>query len=260
MSKLIFIASFAYLLSTALLFARMKGYQLPWARNISLGLVILASIIHGALLWGTLLDDSNIQMGLGVSLSLAGWLSTLLVIISSIKKPMESLGIIVFPLSLLSLWLTPLLPPPHLLAMGIGIHALASLIAYTLLGLAAAQAALIIFQEKRLRERKWHGLLGALPPLALMEQTLLEWLVASFVTLSFALLSGAIFVDNMIAQHLAHKTFFSVISWLLLAILIWGHIKHGWRGQRAARLVLWGYAMIVLGYAGSQFVIEVVLA
>ncbi|OYZ09224.1 MAG: hypothetical protein B7Y29_01020, partial [Thiotrichales bacterium 16-46-22] len=134
MSKLIFIASFAYLLSSALLFARMKGYQLPWARNFSLGLVILASIIHGFLLWGTLLDDSSIQMGLGVSLSLAGWLSTILVIVSSIKKPMESLGIVVFPLSLISLWLAPMLPPPHLLAMGIGIHALASLIAYTLLG------------------------------------------------------------------------------------------------------------------------------
>jgi len=260
MSKLIFIASFGYLASSALLLARMKGYQLPWARSLSLALVTMASMIHGILLWTTFLDNSTIHMGLGISLSLAGWLSTLLVIISSIKKPMESLGIILFPLSIISLWLTPLLPPPHVLAMGIGIHALASLIAYTLLGLAAAQAALIIFQENRLRERKWHGLLGALPPLALMEQTLYEWLIASFITLSFALLSGAVFVDNMVAQHIAHKTFFSVVSWLLLATLIWGHIQYGWRGQRAARLVLWGYAMIVLGYAGSQFVIEVLLA
>ncbi|MCI4411663.1 MAG: cytochrome c biogenesis protein CcsA [Thiotrichales bacterium] len=260
MSKLIFIASIAYIISSGLLIANMRGYRPKWGKWAVMLLATLASGIHGALLWSTFLDDSVIHMGLGVSLSLAGWLSAVLVIASSLQKPMESLGVIIFPVALASLWLAPILPPPHILAFGIGLHVIASLIAFTLLGLAAAQAALILFQEKRLRERKWHGLLGALPPLALMEVTLFEWLVASFIMLSFALITGAIFVDNLLAQHLAHKTLFTLLSWLLLAILIWAHYKYGWRGQKAARLVLWGYGLLVLGYAGSQFVLEVVLA
>jgi len=260
MNKLILLASFAYLLSSGLLLARLKGYRFEATRPITLVLVSIAILIHGVLLWGTILDDTGIHIGLGISLSLAGWLSALLVIASSISKPMEPLGMIVFPLSLIGLWLPAWLPPPRLLESGIGIHVILSLIAFTLIGLAAAQAALLMVQEKRLRDRQWQGLLGALPPLALMEKTLFEWLLAGFILLGLALFTGALFVENLFAQHLAHKTLFSMMTWILLAGLLWGRHQLGWRGQRAARITLWGYALLVLGYAGSQFVLEVILS
>ncbi len=260
MNKLILLASFAYLLSSGLLLARLKGYRFEATRIITIVSASIAALIHGILLWGTLLDESGIHIGLAVSLSLAGWLSAILVIASSISKPMESLGMIIFPLSLIGLWLPAWLPPPHLLAHGIGLHVILSLIAFTLIGLAAAQALLLRIQEKRLRDRQWQGLLGALPPLALMEKTLFEWLFAGFVLLSFALITGMLFVDDLLSQHLAHKTVFSIMTWLLLAGLLWGHHKLGWRGQRAAHITIWGYGFLVLGYAGSQFILEVILA
>jgi ABC-type uncharacterized transport system permease subunit len=260
MNKLILLASFAYLLSSGLLLARLKGYRFDATRTVALISASLAAMIHGILLWATILDESSIHIGLGISLSLAGWLSAILVIGSSLTKPMESLGMVIFPLSLLGLWLPAWLPPPHLLEAGIGLHVILSLIAFTLIGLAAAQAALLMVQEKRLRDHQWQGLLGALPPLALMEKTLFEWLFAGFISLSFALLTGVFFIDNLLAQHLAHKTVFSIMTWLLLATLLWGHHKLGWRGQRAARITLWGYGLLVLGYAGSQFILEVVLS
>lgn len=260
MNKLILLASFAYLLSSGLLLARLKGYRFEATRPITLVLISFATLIHGVLLWGTILDETGIHIGLGISLSLAGWLSAILVIASSLNKPMESLGMIIFPLSLISILLPSWLPPPHLLEAGIGLHVILSLIAFTLIGLAAAQASLLMVQEKRLRDRHWQGLLGALPPLALMEKTLFEWLLAGFILLGFALITGALFVDNLFAQHLAHKTLFSIMTWLMLATLLWGHHKLGWRGQRAARITLWGYGLLVLGYAGSQFVLEVVLS
>lgn len=260
MNKLIFIASFAYLLSSALLFLRMKGHRHDLARPIILISAALATLIHGTFLLGTILHDNGIAIGLGMTLSMAGWLSALLVISSSIHKPMESLGLFVFPLSLITLWLPAWLPPPKVLDHGLGLHVMLSLIAFTMIGMAAAQSALLNMQEQRLRERKWQGVLGALPPLALMEKTLFEWLTIGFITLSLALVTGAMFVDDLVAQHLAHKTAFSVMAWLLLATLLWGHFKLGWRGQRAAKLTLWGYGLLVLGYAGSQFVLEVILS
>ena len=259
MSKLILLASFGYLASTLLLLARMKGYWVTLPRAIPIVLASVATTIHGVLLWLTVIDTSGINIGLGVSLSLAGWLSALLVLASSMSKPMESLGLLIFPFSLITMWLTAILPPPHPLAHGIGIHVLSSLLAYTLLGLAAAQAALVMVQERRLKQRQWQGVFGALPALAVMERTLFEWLVAGFVLLSFALLTGVLYVDNFLGQHLAHKTLFTLATWVMVATLLIGHWRLGWRGQRAARLTLWGYAMLVVGFAGSQFVLEVLL-
>lgn len=147
MNKLILLASFAYLLSSGLLLARLKGYRFEATRPITLVLISFATLIHGVLLWGTILDETGIHIGLGISLSLAGWLSAILVIASSLNKPMESLGMIIFPLSLISILLPSWLPPPHLLEAGIGLHVILSLIAFTLIGLAAAQASLLMVQK-----------------------------------------------------------------------------------------------------------------
>jgi ABC-type uncharacterized transport system permease subunit len=93
-----------------------------------------------------------------------------------------------------------------------------------------------------------------------MEKTLFEWLLAGFIALSLALFTGILFIENLLAQHLAHKTLFSFATWSLLGLLLWGHHKLGWRGQRAASFTIWGYGFLVLGYAGSQFVLEVILS
>lgn len=259
MNKLIFLASFAYLVSGLILWLKTRQHLTYLPKQITLGLVAFASLIHAFLLWGTLLDTQSIQIGLGISLSLAGWLSALLLLISSLSKPVEVLGMFIFPFAMLSLWLPAWLPPPHPIDFGIGIHVLISLTAYTLLGLAAAQALLILIQEKRLKQKQWHGLLGSLPPLIDMERTHVEWLVVGFFMLSLALVTGAVYVDNLLAQHLAHKTLFTLLSWLLVAILLLGRWRFGWRGQRAAKLSLMGYGLLVIGFAGSQFVLEVLL-
>jgi ABC-type uncharacterized transport system permease subunit len=259
MNRFILLSTLGYLISSLLLYARMRGLHFRFSRPAVMITAAVACVVHGLLLMGTMIDETGVHIGLGVSLSLAGWLSAMLILASSVSKPVESLGLIIFPLSLIGLLLPAWLPPPHLLSHEIGVHVLLSLIAFTLIGLAAAQAALLMVQEKRLRDRQWQGVIGTFPPLALMERMQFEWLVAGFISLSLALVTGVLFVDNLVEQHLAHKALFTVLTWLLVAVLLWGHYRLGWRGQRAAQLTLWGYGLLVVGYAGSQFVLEVVL-
>ncbi|HSB96504.1 MAG TPA: cytochrome c biogenesis protein CcsA, partial [Spongiibacteraceae bacterium] len=56
-----------------------------------------------------------------------------------------------------------------------------------------------------------------------------------------------------------HKTVFSLISWLIFAILLWGHHRLGWRGHTAVRWTLAGFSLLVLAYFGSKFVLELML-
>jgi ABC-type uncharacterized transport system permease subunit len=258
-NKLIFLASFAYLASGIILWLRTRQYLTIVPKTLILAVSGGAIVIHGMLLWSTLLDSQGILMGLGVSLSLAGWLSAVLIVMSSLSKPVETLGMFIFPISMLTLWLPAWLPVPHLMDFSIGVHVMTSLVAYTLLGLAAAQALLILIQEKRLKLKQWNGVLGSLPPLIDMEKTHLEWLMAGFFMLSLALVTGLLYVEDLFAQHLAHKTLFSLLSWLLVASLLIGRWRLGWRGQKAAKLSLIGYGLLVIGFAGSQFVLEVLI-
>ncbi len=92
-----------------------------------------------------------------------------------------------------------------------------------------------------------------------MEAILFGTIWVGFGILSLAIFSGLIFVENIFAQHLAHKTTLAIIAWIIFAVLIAGRWKFGWRGRRAVYLTLGGFALLALAYFGSKLVLEVIL-
>ncbi|MFP3427679.1 cytochrome c biogenesis protein CcsA, partial [Pseudoalteromonas sp. SIMBA_162] len=75
-----------------------------------------------------------------------------------------------------------------------------------------------------------------------------------------SIISGTIYLDNMFAQHLAHKTVLSLGAWIIFAVLLFGHHVLGWRGQRAARWTLGGCLVLALAFFGTKFVLQVVFS
>jgi len=92
-----------------------------------------------------------------------------------------------------------------------------------------------------------------------LETLLFRSLTASFVLLTLALVTGVVFVENLLAQHLWHKTVLSFLSWLVLGALLFGRWRFGWRGQRAVRMTLTSMLLLLLAFFGSKFVLEVLL-
>jgi ABC-type uncharacterized transport system permease subunit len=58
---------------------------------------------------------------------------------------------------------------------------------------------------------------------------------------------------------LNHKIVFTLVSWAIFGALLTGRRLWGWRGRTALRLTLGGFALLLLGYVGSHFVLEVIL-
>jgi ABC-type uncharacterized transport system permease subunit len=139
------------------------------------------------------------------------------------------------------------------------LHILLSILAYSLLVIAALQAVLLAVQDHQLRNRHPGGLIRALPPLQTMETLLIQLIATGFVLLSLALLTGLFFLEDIFAQHLVHKTVLSLIAWGVFATLLWGHWRFGWRGRVAIRWTLGGFLFLMLAYFGSKLVLELLL-
>jgi ABC-type uncharacterized transport system permease subunit len=94
-----------------------------------------------------------------------------------------------------------------------------------------------------------------------MERVLFRFIGVSFVCLSLTLISGIGFSEAIFGQpmRLDHKTIFTVLAWLVLAVLLAGRWLRGWRGRVALRWTMVSFALLLLGYVGSRFVLEVVL-
>ena len=124
----------------------------------------------------------------------------------------------------------------------------------------ALLAVLLALQERALRRRRVDSsLIRALPPLTLMETLMFRMIATGFVFLSLTLLSGVLFIDNLFAQHLVHKTILSIVAWLIFGTLLFGRWRWGWRGSRAVNLTLIGMSVLLLAFFGTKFVLEVVL-
>ena len=174
---------------------------------------------------------------------------------------MRALGVVVFPLAALALggYQAYGHVPPEPLGWRLQLHAWTALLAYATLAIAALLALMLWLQERGLRRREFHRWLRALPPLVELETLLFRTIGVGFVLLTATLLTGALFVENMFAQHLAHKTVLSVLSWLAFGGLLLGRWRYGWRGAVAVRWTLAAMALLVLAFFGSKFVLELVL-
>ncbi len=78
-----------------------------------------------------------------------------------------------------------------------------------------------------------------------------------FLTLS--LVSGFVFIEDLFAQHLVHKTVLAIVAWVTFSSLLVGKIKYGWRGQTAVKWTLAGFILLLLAYFGSKLVLELIL-
>ena len=138
-------------------------------------------------------------------------------------------------------------------------HILLSMAAAALLLAAAVTALVLVFLDRRLRMRRVAHLSTVLPPLDALEKVMFRLIGTGFVILTLALLTGFVFVTDLHAQHLEHKTILSCIAWVLFGVLLIGRVRYGWRGRPAVLWTLSGFGFLILSYFGSKFVLEYLL-
>lgn len=223
----------------------------------ALGAVSLHAATH-LLAWR---QSGGADLHFFAALSLVGLGMAALTTLVGASGRMAALGVMVFPLAALMLvgyhayGHTP--APP--LDWRLQLHAWFALLAYATLAVAALLALMLLLQERALRRREFHRWLRALPPLVELETLLFRTIAVGFILLTATLLTGIVFVENLFAQHLVHKTTLSVLSWLAFGGLLAGRWRYGWRGATAVRWTLAAMALLILAFFGSKFVLELVL-
>lgn len=247
--------------TTAYLFA---AWQAARGQDRAVTLIVLSTalLLHGGSLVLSV-QAAQGRLGLSQALSLLTWQSALLLALLTQVAALRPLRTAIYPLAaagmlLAALWPTPTGgPAPH--DWRIALHAALSIFAAGLLTLAAAQALALDLLDRLLHKPEQLARVLRMPPMQASEDWLFQLIGAGFFVLSLALLSGIIFLDDLFAQHLVHKTVLSITAWLIFAALLLGRRRWGWRGKRAVRIALSGYGVLLLAYFGSKLVLELIL-
>lgn len=218
------IALMLHTLSLVLLFLEKDGFDF-----LTIGMLI--AVIGNCLLW-----FSNRNKDLSLLLAVAFPLGAALIVLNALS-PWE-------------------LQELHSQSIGTSAHILIASVAYSLFTAACGVGILLALQEYQLKHHHLKQLLRV-PPLQVLEKLMFEFIWVAFILLTITIITGFYFIDDMFAQKLVHKTFFTLASWLVFAGLISGRYWLGWRGQLAVKLTLSGFVLLMLGYFGSKIVIQI---
>ncbi len=232
--------------------------------NIATGALALLTIAaHGLILYQHIITREGMNLGFYHAFSLMSWVVAVIIILIGSFRPMGNLAIIFFPLAALSLLLESTLPGAYIISdpasVGLRMHILLSVSAYGLLAIATVQSIILAFQERQLRERQAMKVMNILPPMQTMEAFLIQVLSIGFFLLSLSLATGLMFIHDIFEQHLSHKVVFSILAWLIFAVVLWGRWSRGWRGRKLIHWTLGGFISLLLAYFGSKLVLEIIL-
>ncbi len=233
----------------------------PWERAA----IAVALAIHAGGLHDALFTEAGMRFSFSFALSRMMWLAVLIYWLESFMARMEGMQPMVLPLAAACSILPVIFPNVHLVAhaqaTGFKLHFLTAMLAYSLLTLSALHAIFMGFTEQALHKRSMKRSLASLPPLLTMESLLFKMLLIGFVLLTLTVGSGVFFSEALFGKPMSldHKTLFAFASWGIFATLLIGRHAWGWRGKRALRWTLAGFALLILAYVGSRFVAEVIL-
>ncbi len=228
-------------------------------RRTALATGAVAVLLHFVVLFS--IHRGAVDLHFYAALSLVSAVIAGLTLLVNVVRPVAALGIILFPLAGLFLAVDEFIAPPTApfpLDWQIGLHVIIALLAYSVLAIAAVLALLLATQESALRTRRLGTWARALPPLTQTESLMFKLIGTGFALLTLTLLSGALFINNLRAQHQAHIAVLSLIAWIMFGVLLFGRWRWGWRGHRAVRLTLTGMLILLLAFFGSKFALEMV--
>lgn len=226
-------------------------------------LLSLVLLLHGGLVYESVLGRGVIALGFGNSLSTIAWLTAVIYWTTSHRAPLIRIQAWVTVFAAMAVLLPLIFPNAHAIpnsdALALRAHLVVSLLAYSLFAIAALHAVLMTTLEKKLH--RGAALSGGVPPLLTLEAVLFKTLMVGFVLLTLTVFSGVVFSEELFGKPLqfTHKIVFAMLSWGVFGGLLLGRHFRGWRGRMALYWTLTGFVLLLFAYVGTQFVLEVLL-
>ena len=197
------------------------------------------------------------------SLTLLAWLTVVLYIVLFYKFRLTVLGAFLAPLALFFVVVASLMPgeivplSPVLATYWLPIHVTLAVLGNAFFALASLFGVMYLIQDHYLKSRKLGGLYFVLPSLDLLDELNYRCLSYGFPLLTLGIMTGAIWSEYAFGTYWMwkHRQVWSIITWLLYAILLHGRMTSGWRGRVSATFSVLAFGVLLC----SSFIIYFLL-
>ena len=198
------------------------------------------------------------------TLLLAGWAISGVFILLQYKYNLKILGVYASPLVLLTVIFAALLPKESVQVQNLFnnfwliFHIISIFIGEAIFALACGIGILYLLQEHEIKTKNHGFFFKRLPSLELLDSTGYACIIAGFTLLTIGLVTGMIYAKLIWGKFWSWdpKEVWSVVSWLLYAVLLHQRITIGFRGRRAAIMAIIGFGALLFTFLGVNFFLK----
>jgi len=163
---------------------------------------------------------------------------------------------IVFFLMLASSMLSRDIKPlsPVLQSNWLGIHTALAFLANASFALACATGVMYLVQEHYLKSKHLGDLFERLPSIQTLDYLNYRLITVGFPLFTLAIISGMMWANSAWGSPWRWdlREVWSLLTWLIYALILHARLLAGWRGRRAAALSILGFLTILVAFFGIK--------
>ncbi|MCU0581243.1 MAG: c-type cytochrome biogenesis protein CcsB [Syntrophales bacterium] len=198
------------------------------------------------------------------SLIFFSWTIILLYLIMEWRTRTRILGLFVVPVAFLCLAFASLSPDmntriqpliPALQSNWLTSHVLTCFMGYAAFTTAFGTGILFLIGDLGKNRIRTAKILTLIPQADLLEELIYKSVLLGFILLTLGIFTGSVWAHYAWGSYWSWdpKETWSLITWLIYAVLLHGRYAQGWRGRRLAVTALVGFAAVLFTYLGVNY-------
>ena len=200
------------------------------------------------------------------ALSFMAWAVIGIYLVILIWYKIRIIGAFISPLALVLMLFAYSLPKdiapivvPYVKTFWLPVHIFLVFIGNGFLAVAFAVAIMYMLQEYQLKAKKIGKLYHALPSLGILDNINHKALLWGFPLLTLGVICGAIVVQQQQLQGgllvWSKREIWTLMIWVLYAVLLHGRIYSGWRGRKASTISIISFIVLLVTFFGINLTI-----
>ena len=250
--NILLIISLLYLACSAIYIANLWIPKKNYTR-IALYIGILGFLIQTVFLLNQLINGESVLGGLGKSLFLFAWFIPFVFLISLYFYRLPFLGAFIFSLAFIGTAPKLIIPSsiilndPTINNPWILTHVILIFLGLAFFAVAFVAGLFYIFEEKELKQKKLGKFNIKLPSLNTLDKVNHFSLVAGFSIITLGLAVGFFAANQIWGDNWkwGNKETWSILSWVLYAVLLNFRLSSGWKGRKSATGAIIGFCIIL---------------
>jgi cytochrome c-type biogenesis protein CcsB len=147
---------------------------------------------------------------------------------------------------------------PVLQSYWFGIHVIFAFLGDAAFAMACGIGVMYLIQEKFVKSKHLGGLFQKLPSLQVLDEINYHLITLGFPLLTLAMITGVIWANSAWGTYWRWdpKEVWSLITWLIYALVLHMRLTVGWRGKKAAILSIVGFVVVIFAFLGVSFILR----